>query len=68
MSKAAAVACAQSFESTDQRSLASRYRCAASAKCPEALSVLPRLKYATGWSGSSAMASRNALPALRKSC
>ena len=42
MSKAADVACAQPSESAGKRSLASRNRCAASTKCPELLSVVPR--------------------------
>eukprot|EP00964_Phaeocystis_antarctica_P030362 scaffold17146_cov61-Phaeocystis_antarctica.AAC.2 len=45
VSKAFAMACAQSSEPTGQRSLASRYRCAASMSCPpEAESADPRLK------------------------
>eukprot|EP00964_Phaeocystis_antarctica_P141864 scaffold106998_cov60-Phaeocystis_antarctica.AAC.2 len=58
VSKAHAVACAHIFEPTGKRSLASRYRCAASTWCSELVSAAPRLKYAAGWSGFSAMASR----------
>eukprot|EP00964_Phaeocystis_antarctica_P075448 scaffold46541_cov57-Phaeocystis_antarctica.AAC.4 len=59
MLKAAAVAFAQYSEPTGSRSLASRYRCAASNLCPEWLSAFAtRLKYAVGSSGSRAMASR----------
>eukprot|EP00964_Phaeocystis_antarctica_P158210 scaffold128748_cov48-Phaeocystis_antarctica.AAC.1 len=58
MLKALAVAVAQRSEPTGWRSLASRYRCAASTSCPEFQSTLPRLKYATGSSGLEAMASR----------
>eukprot|EP00964_Phaeocystis_antarctica_P097110 scaffold63296_cov60-Phaeocystis_antarctica.AAC.1 len=43
LSKVCAVACAQSFEPTGQRSLASRNRCADSTLCPELESTLPRL-------------------------
>eukprot|EP00964_Phaeocystis_antarctica_P116361 scaffold80300_cov75-Phaeocystis_antarctica.AAC.2 len=60
-----AVATAQPSEPTRQRSVASRYRCAASTWCPELLSDAPRLKYAVGLSGLSAMASRRVLAALR---
>eukprot|EP00964_Phaeocystis_antarctica_P028382 scaffold16007_cov65-Phaeocystis_antarctica.AAC.2 len=67
MSKAHAVACAQYSEPTSRRSLASRYRCAASTLCPELASTLPRLKYAVDSSGFRAMASRQALPDLRQS-
>jgi len=42
MSKAHAVASAQSSEPTRQRALASRYRCAASTTCPELQSAAPR--------------------------
>eukprot|EP00964_Phaeocystis_antarctica_P030361 scaffold17146_cov61-Phaeocystis_antarctica.AAC.1 len=65
MLKAPAVAFAQYSEPTGSRSLASRYRCAASTLCPEWLSAFARLKYATGSSGLRAMASRLALAALR---
>eukprot|EP00964_Phaeocystis_antarctica_P065091 scaffold39217_cov62-Phaeocystis_antarctica.AAC.2 len=67
MSKALAVALAQPFEPTGRRSLASRNRCAASTLCPEASSVTPRLRYASGSSGLRAMASRKALADLRQS-
>eukprot|EP00964_Phaeocystis_antarctica_P014452 scaffold7958_cov45-Phaeocystis_antarctica.AAC.1 len=43
VSKAAAVATAQSSEPTRKRSLASRCRCAASTSCPELPSTAPRL-------------------------
>eukprot|EP00964_Phaeocystis_antarctica_P113554 scaffold77566_cov63-Phaeocystis_antarctica.AAC.5 len=43
VSNANAVAFAHISEPTGQRSLASRYRCAASTLCPESLSTLPRL-------------------------
>eukprot|EP00964_Phaeocystis_antarctica_P071810 scaffold43864_cov59-Phaeocystis_antarctica.AAC.4 len=59
--KAPAVALAHFSGSTGKRSLASRNRCAASTKCPELDSAAPRLKYAVGWSGLSAMASRHKL-------
>eukprot|EP00964_Phaeocystis_antarctica_P139882 scaffold104667_cov72-Phaeocystis_antarctica.AAC.13 len=58
VSKASAVALAQPSDPTCQRSLASRYRCAASTSCPDSESALPRLKYAKGSSGFRAMASR----------
>eukprot|EP00964_Phaeocystis_antarctica_P021165 scaffold11720_cov48-Phaeocystis_antarctica.AAC.2 len=58
MSKAFAVATAESSEPTGWRSLASRYRCAASTSCPEYESIWPRLRYAIGSSGLRAMASR----------
>eukprot|EP00964_Phaeocystis_antarctica_P006601 scaffold3576_cov69-Phaeocystis_antarctica.AAC.2 len=67
MWKAHAVVSAQSSEPTGRRSLASRNRCAASTLCPELASDAPRLKYAWGSSGLSAMASRQALAALRQS-
>eukprot|EP00964_Phaeocystis_antarctica_P066931 scaffold40501_cov65-Phaeocystis_antarctica.AAC.2 len=67
ISKASAVASAQSSEPTWQRSFASRYRCAASTSCPELPSAAPRPKYAPGLSGLSGMASRKALAALRHS-
>eukprot|EP00964_Phaeocystis_antarctica_P015299 scaffold8462_cov64-Phaeocystis_antarctica.AAC.2 len=57
-SKALAVARAQPPEPTGRRSLASRYRCAASTLCPELSSTTPRLTYAVGSSGLRAMASR----------
>ena len=56
--KTDAVASAHLSDPTGKRSLASRYRCAASTKCAERRSAFPRLKYAVGLSGSSAMASR----------
>eukprot|EP00964_Phaeocystis_antarctica_P018262 scaffold10109_cov57-Phaeocystis_antarctica.AAC.4 len=66
-SKALAVATAQCSEPTGSRSLASRNRCAASTSCPEVESITPRLRYAIGSSGRRAMASRQALAALRQS-
>eukprot|EP00964_Phaeocystis_antarctica_P017936 scaffold9959_cov66-Phaeocystis_antarctica.AAC.1 len=65
--KAHAVARPHSIKPTRQRSLASRNRCAASTQCPELLSAAPRLKYAAGLSGLSAIASRRALADLRQS-
>eukprot|EP00964_Phaeocystis_antarctica_P047222 scaffold27313_cov85-Phaeocystis_antarctica.AAC.2 len=67
ISKARAVASAQNSEPTGQRSLASRYRCAASTSCPELASAAPRLWYASGLSGLRAMASRATRAALRES-
>eukprot|EP00964_Phaeocystis_antarctica_P013395 scaffold7334_cov64-Phaeocystis_antarctica.AAC.8 len=66
-SKALAVASAQSSEPTGARALASRYRCAPSTLCPALESTTPRLRYAVGSSGIRAMASRQALDALRQS-
>eukprot|EP00964_Phaeocystis_antarctica_P039777 scaffold22752_cov52-Phaeocystis_antarctica.AAC.4 len=43
LSKAFAVARPQPSEPACRRSLASRYRCAASTKCPELESAVPRL-------------------------
>eukprot|EP00964_Phaeocystis_antarctica_P020332 scaffold11233_cov59-Phaeocystis_antarctica.AAC.4 len=57
-SKAAAAARAHRSEPTGVRSMASRYRCAASTRRPELESTLPRLKYASRRSGLRAMASR----------
>eukprot|EP00964_Phaeocystis_antarctica_P008719 scaffold4722_cov60-Phaeocystis_antarctica.AAC.5 len=56
MPKARAVTSAHVFEPTGQRSLASRYRCAASTLCPELESAAPR-----------AIASRKVRAALRQS-
>eukprot|EP00964_Phaeocystis_antarctica_P003409 scaffold1832_cov32-Phaeocystis_antarctica.AAC.2 len=58
LSKAHAVAIAQSSEPTGWRSLASRNHCAASTWCPELPSAAPRLKYASGSSGLRTMALR----------
>eukprot|EP00964_Phaeocystis_antarctica_P033759 scaffold19146_cov53-Phaeocystis_antarctica.AAC.3 len=65
-SKARAVATAQYSEPTGSRSLAARYRCAASTSCPELESALPRLWYARGSSGFRAMASRK--PPAPRTC
>ena len=59
--KTHAVASAQSFEPTGQRSLASRYRFAASTACPELASAPPRPDSSSWWRRSWPPAARGAL-------
>ena len=67
MMKVRAAALAHQCERSGKHAMASPNRFTASTWCPEWMSTAPRLKYAKGSSGLSAMASRKARAALSQS-